>query len=114
MVNRAATDEDKLIEKWIEPDPWKSGVEQARIKRYGMNVWAIIGYIGMEDGDPADAAQGCEIPVKAVEAAIAYYRRHKACIDALIRANSGERVELGDDPLIRKHIDLLTAAQSCE
>lgn len=106
MVHRTATDEDRLIKKWIEPDPRKPGVEEARITRYGVNVWAIIGCRGTEDGNPVDVANGYKIPVEAVEAAIAYYRRHKACIDVRIRANSGERVEVGDDPLVRKHITL--------
>src|SRR5688500_8173693 len=104
MVNRTATEEDKLIEKWIAHDPRKPGVEEARIKRHGVSVWAIIGYLGTDDGNAADAAKGYNIPVEAAEAAIAYYRRHKSCIDVRIRANSGQHVELGDDPLIRKYI----------
>jgi len=106
MANRTATGEDRLIEKWIEPNPHRPSADQARIKGYGMNVWALIGALGTEDGDLAGVARAYAVPVEVVQAALAYYRRHKTCIDVLIRANSGGRVELSDDPLILKHIAL--------
>lgn len=105
MASRTTTDEDTLIEQWIEPDPWKPGVEEARIKDYGVNVWAIIGYLGMEDGDRVAVAEGYEMPVEAVEAAHAYYLRHKEVIDNRIRANSEDDEITDDDPLIRKYIE---------
>jgi uncharacterized protein (DUF433 family) len=79
--------DDELIEKWIEPDPWKMGAEEARIKTYGMNVWAVVGYLKMRDGNPADVAQGYEIPIEAVQAAMAHYRRHQHAIDCRLARN---------------------------
>ena len=63
MSEGVTIDDEKLIEKWVEPDPWKVGAEDARIKTYGINVWAIVGYLQMRDGDPLNVAQGYEIPV---------------------------------------------------
>ncbi len=88
MSDGVAVEDQELIEKWIEPDPWKSGVEEARIKNYGMNVWAIIGYLGGENGDIAEAARAYDVPVEAIEAALAYYRRYRELIDARIAANT--------------------------
>ena len=87
MSESIPLEDDKLIEKWIEPDQWKAGAEDARIKTYGMNVWAIMGYLKMRDGDPVNVAEGYEIPVEAVKAAIAYYRRHKHEIDCRLARN---------------------------
>jgi uncharacterized protein (DUF433 family) len=106
MSGGIALDDEKLIEKWIEPDPWKAGVEEARVKKYGMNVWAIIGYLQMRDGNPERVADAYEIPVEAVQAALACYHRHKGCIDARLRANQGGDAVLGDDPLVAKYIQL--------
>jgi uncharacterized protein (DUF433 family) len=106
MADTTTTTEEKLIARYIEPDRHRPSADQARIKGYGMNVWALIGALGTENGDVAGVARAYAVPDEVVQAALAYYRRHKTCIDVLIRANSGGRVELGDDPLILKHIAL--------
>jgi uncharacterized protein (DUF433 family) len=87
MASKTVADEERLLEKWIEPDPWKAGAEEARIKGHGVNVWATIGYLQMRDGDPESVASGYEIPVEAVDAAIAYYRRHRQAIDCRLVGN---------------------------
>ena len=61
-------------------------------------VWALIGRLEAHGGT-AEAAERVaadyELPVDAVQAAIAFYRRHRAEVDARIAANSAEP----DDPL---------------
>ena len=82
--------EQQLIERWIEPHPWKRGVEEARLIDSKVSVWALIGYLRMVDGDVACTAEGYKVPQEAVEAALAYYRRHKALIDGRLAANASQ------------------------
>jgi uncharacterized protein (DUF433 family) len=77
---------DALIEQWIEPDPYRPGPANARLKKYAVHVWALIGYLPAVDNDIAVAAQDYDVPTEAVEAALAYYARHKALIDDRIAA----------------------------
>ncbi len=80
--------EDELIEKWIEPNPFRPGPARARLREYGVSVWALIGYLQGLDGDPIRVAEEFDIPPEAVHAALAYYRRHQAAIDSRIAANA--------------------------
>lgn len=98
--------DEKLIVRYVEIDRLRPSAAQARIKGYGMNVWALIAALGGDDGDVAEVARSYQVPVEVVLAALAYYQRHKTCIDVLIRAHRGDRVDLGDDPLVLKHIEL--------
>ncbi len=51
-------------------------------------MWALIGYLGMVDGNADQVALDYVLPREAVEAALAYYRRHQAVIEARIAANA--------------------------
>jgi uncharacterized protein (DUF433 family) len=108
MASTTTTAEERLIEKYIEIDPRRRSADWARIKRHGMNVWALIGALGGDESALAiaEVARGYGVPAVVVHAALAYYRRNKPCIDVILRANSGERVELGDDPLVLKYIQI--------
>ena len=79
----------QLIARWIEPHPWKGGAAEARLKDSMISVWAIVGHLGGDDGDVRQAADDYDIPVEAVEAAVAYYREHRAVIDDRLAANAG-------------------------
>ncbi len=63
------------------------GAGDARLKPWGVQVWAIIGYLKAAKGDEEWVAGGYEIPVEAVRAAQAYYKRHKDVIDARLAMN---------------------------
>jgi uncharacterized protein (DUF433 family) len=78
---------DRLIEQYIEPDPHSSAPYDVRIKEVGVHVWAIIGYLPVVGGDPDQVAAGYHVSRQAVDAAIAYYERNRAIIDARIQAN---------------------------
>lgn len=80
--------EQQLFARWIEPHPRKRGVEEARLKGFAISIWALIGALRMHDGDMARVAQGYRVPPEAVEAAQAYYRRHRCAIDARLDANA--------------------------
>jgi uncharacterized protein (DUF433 family) len=77
-----------LIAKYVEPNPHRPGADEARIRGYGISVWAIIGYLDSgDDEELAAIARGFRIPVEVVRAAIAHYRRHKKVIDNRLAAN---------------------------
>ncbi len=79
----------QLIGRWIEPHPWRHDPAEARLRDRKISVWAIIGHLGGDDGDLQQAADDYDIPVEAVEAAVAYYRQHRAAIDARLAQNMG-------------------------
>lgn len=85
------TDEERrraLIERWIEPHPWRRNPAEARLKGAKVSIWALIGYLRMVDGDRHRTAEGYGITDEEVEAALAYYHEHQAVIDARLAANA--------------------------
>jgi len=83
------TDEERnLIERYIEPNPYRPGLANARIiPPHSVSVWALIGYLDAVHGNIAKVAEDYELPFEAVQAALAYYRQHQSVIDARIAAN---------------------------
>jgi uncharacterized protein (DUF433 family) len=77
-----------LIERHIEQDPSRPGPADARIIQYGVPVWTLVGSVQAADGEAEPVSRDYQIPVEAVEAAIVYYLRHKAAIDARLAARS--------------------------
>lgn len=80
--------EDQLITKWIEPNPRRLGADEAQLAHYGVSVWALVGYLSAMDWNVAAVARSFGLPPEAVEAAIAYYQRHRAIIDNRRAANA--------------------------
>jgi uncharacterized protein (DUF433 family) len=80
------TDEE-LIAKYIDPDPHGYGPAEARLLRYGVSVWALIGALPAANDDIVQVAADYDLPLEAVEAAVAYYRHHRALIDARLLLN---------------------------
>lgn len=88
MPNARPATDDELIERYIELNPNRPGRDRASIKRYGVEVWALIGYYQGEAGaDIKRIAKDYDIPVDAVRAALAYYAREKDLIDARLKLN---------------------------
>ena len=79
--------DDALVESWIESNPFKPGTADARVREYGVPVWALIGYLQGYDGDVGRVARAYGIPVESVQAAAAFYARHEAVIDVRMAAN---------------------------
>ena len=89
-------DDEALIERYVEPDPFHPGPGDVRLVDSGVSVWAVIGHLASVAGDTAQAAADYEITPEEMAAALAYYRHHRAAIDARLSANAGGRlVETG-------------------
>lgn len=92
--NRAAIDdgvEQTLIDRWIQPNPHKStSADEHWLVGSAVPVWAIIGYLPVVNWDAERAAKDYQVPVEAVDAALAYYRRHQVLIDNRVAENALE------------------------
>ena len=83
--------DDALIAQYVEEDPENPGPAHARLADSGVPIWALIGYLqAATSGDISQAAADYMVPVDAVRAAMAYYkrRRNRPLIDALIALNA--------------------------
>jgi uncharacterized protein (DUF433 family) len=90
-------DADALITKYIEENPRFPGPARAWLRESGVPVWALVGHLqqalGGDAGHPTDeqvarVAHDYDLPREAVEAALAYYRRHPRPINELIADNA--------------------------
>ena len=79
--------EEDLIAQYIELNPHKPWPSEAWLTKYGVSVWALIAYLRAVEGDVAQVAHDYEVSLEAVQAVLAYYRQHKAVIDARILLN---------------------------
>lgn len=80
--------DDELIEKYIAPSPRRGGIAEMVVEPYVIPVWALIGALLLwENATPAMVAESYEIPLEAMQAAVAFYHRHQAVIEARIDAN---------------------------
>lgn len=84
---------DALIAAYIEPNPHHAGADEARLKQFGVSVWAIIDKYQTAKGDIAQVARQYDVPVEAIEAAVAYYAKHRAVIDNRRAANYPKYVD---------------------
>ncbi len=75
-------DLDARIAQYIELNSSRPGLANARLREYGVAVWALIGYLRAADGDIDRVAADYDVSRAAVEAAIAYYEHYPAIIDA--------------------------------
>jgi uncharacterized protein (DUF433 family) len=76
---------DQLIEYWVDT---RAGVADAVVSGAAVPIWALVGYLATVDHDPARVAVDYDLPMDAVRAALGFYARHAATIDARIDANT--------------------------
>jgi uncharacterized protein (DUF433 family) len=85
---RSDIDEQQLIEKHIDLNYDRfGGRADARLKESGVSIWAIVGYLDVYDGNASEVARIYDLSPEEMDAALAYYRRHKKYIDARILLN---------------------------
>jgi uncharacterized protein (DUF433 family) len=77
-----------LIEEYIEPNPDRPGLGDARLRDYGVPIWALVGYAEATGRDAAATARAYRLPLEAVQAALAYRDRYPAEIAARIADNA--------------------------
>lgn len=80
MQTHAETD-DELIARYLEPNPYKPGKAHYRLVESGMSVWAFAGWLVAANGDLAFLAEDLELSPAQVDAALAFYERHKEIVD---------------------------------
>jgi uncharacterized protein (DUF433 family) len=88
LYGEAIMNDDELIARYIEPNPYHSSLDAARVRQYGVSVWSIIAHLHAVGDDVTQVAADYDLPSEAVEAAMAYYRRHRDLIDARIVTNA--------------------------
>jgi hypothetical protein len=86
MVRSKRTDAE-LIRLYVDASPAVGGFAEARLRRSWVPLWALIGHIPVVGNDAEALVDAYEIPVEEAETALAYYRRHRADIDARLEAN---------------------------
>ena len=74
--------------RWIEQDPDKRPIADARLKDSVVAVWAIVAHFRAVGGDVDQVAADYKLPREAVEAALAYFARHKRRIEARVAMNA--------------------------
>lgn len=81
---------DDLIRDYVDADADEvpDGRAEARLRDYGIPIWALVGQWQALDQDAEEVAREYQIPLEAVEAALAYYRRYKKYIDARLLLNT--------------------------
>lgn len=82
-----ALDDDALIARYVESGPLNLGPSDARMTDHGAPVWMLIAYHEGTGSDISRTAAAYSLEIEAVEAAIRYYCRHRALIDARILLN---------------------------
>jgi hypothetical protein len=77
--------DDAAIDRWIQ-GPASSPTEASVLPRF-VPVWAIVGQLKLEYWKPEVVAGEYELPLDAVQASIAFYRRNQTQLDELVAAN---------------------------
>ncbi len=78
---------EERFSRYIEENPFKPGLANARLAESGMAIWAFAGALEAAENDAAQIAQDYELSPEQVEAAIAYYQQYKEIIDDRRAAN---------------------------
>lgn len=84
----AVNKEERLIIRHVETDRLQLGPADARLTDSGVSVWAIAGYAPLVDWNAEAIAADYGLTLEEVEAALAYYHRHRDAIEARITANT--------------------------
>ena len=72
----------------IEVDPYHPGPANARLRRSGVPVWAVVGYyLYAAEKDEGVVARDYDLSAGEVRAALRYYRKHRPEIDGRIADN---------------------------
>lgn len=91
MVRELTKNEtDTLIARYIGPHPSNHGIDEYWLHESGIPVWAIIGSMQANRQDADAVARLYHIDREAVEAAWAFYMRHRAVIANRLAQNDAD------------------------
>jgi uncharacterized protein (DUF433 family) len=68
--------------QWLEPKSHKKSTRQWGLKGRNMTVWNLVAPIVVRDVAPEEMARRFDLPLEAVQEALAYYYTNKDWIDA--------------------------------
>ena len=68
--------------QWLEPKPDKKSTRQWGIKGRNMTVWNLVAPLVVREVAPEEMARRFDLPLEAVQEALAYYYANKEWIDA--------------------------------
>lgn len=80
-------DMDTLIARHIGPHPANPGLDEYWLLEPGVPVWAIIGAYKAEGGKADEVASAYHLSHEQVDAALAFYQRHRALIENRLAQN---------------------------
>ena len=78
------THDDRLISAYVKIDPHISNEAEVRLAGSLIHVWAIVAQLKVNDFDVSQTARDYGISEIEVQAAHAYFRRHREAVDARI------------------------------
>lgn len=89
MVRASTKNEtDILIARHIGPHPANPGLDEYWLKEPGVSVWAIVGSLEANGGDADAVARLYHLSRDELDAALAFYARHRAVIDNRLAQNA--------------------------
>jgi uncharacterized protein (DUF433 family) len=91
-AERAVVGWESLIPEYIEENPDRPGPGHARLKESAVPVWALIGHLPVHNGREDLVAADYDVPLEAVQAAVAFYRENKCEIDAELMSKRASSV----------------------
>ena len=81
-------DQEEAMDQYIELDPQRPWAGKARLIESGVPVWALVeGGVRVANQDANVVAHDYDLSLPAVMAALTYYHRHQATIDARLEQN---------------------------
>lgn len=86
-AKRQSDHEDRLIGQYVGPHPSNPSKAEYWLTDPGIPVWAVIGQWKAEGENIDETAAAYHISRVAVEAAVAYYHRHRELIDNRLAEN---------------------------
>lgn len=78
---------EERFSRYIEENPFRPGLANARFMESGMAIWAFAGALEAANNDVDRLARDYELSHEQVEAAIAFSQRYKEIIDDRRAAN---------------------------
>ncbi len=91
MVRELTKNEtDALIARHIGLHPVNYGLDEYWLKEPGVSVWAIIGSLEANGGDPDAVARLYHLSRDEMDAALAFYSHHRSVIDNCFAQNAAD------------------------